>query len=181
MNKILLCTLLALSFNASAQIKTTNGVIGYSVETPTSRAEFLNTSGDKLELRIRYLGITDTKEYFADGTYQEQVGMKLRSMDGCNVIYVMRRINPNPGIVVSIKSNPGIVSTCGDKGYTVLKSVAYPVPKVGDTFTMSATIIDKNIVVKMNGISVITATLPIVTKGNSGIRTDNTKITFTYK
>jgi hypothetical protein len=173
--------LLALSLSASAQIKTTNGIIGHSVETPTSRAEFLDASGDKLELRVRYLGVTDNKEYFADGTYQEQVGMKLRSMDGCNVIYVMRRINPNPSIVVSIKSNPGIINTCGDKGYTVLKSISYPAPRVGDTFTMSASILDKNIVVKMNGISVITTTLPIVTKGNAGIRTDNTKIIFTYK
>jgi hypothetical protein len=181
MKKILALVCLALSINANAQLKTTNGVIGYSVETPTSRADIPSHSGEYLEVKIRYLGPTDQKELFADGTYQEQVGIKLRSANGCNVIYVMRRIAPNPSISVSIKSNPGLVSVCGDKGYTMIKSIPVLPPKLFSEFVLNATIVNNEIRVLLDNKEIIKAKIPDTIKGDAGIRTDNTKIIFTYK
>ena len=179
--KLITICALALSFSANAQLKTTNGVIGYSVETPTSRADIPSHSGENLEIKVRYLGPTDQKEYFANGTYQEQVGIKLRSVNGCNVVYIMRRINPNPSISLSIKSNPGVTTVCGDKGYTMIKSILVPAPKIGEEFTLAGSFNQNIVTIKLNNQELFTSEVPIVTKGDAGIRTDNAKIIFTYK
>jgi hypothetical protein len=54
---------------------------------------------------------------------RSQIGLKLRAEDGCNLLYAMWRIAPKPGVVVSLKRNPGQHRSddCGNGGYTNLR------------------------------------------------------------
>lgn len=182
-----LVSLSLLSFASTAQLVVTNGKIMplaiYEVETPSSRADVLDHSPNNLELTVKYLGPTTIKSPNADGSVQEQVGMKLRSQDGCNVVYVMRRINPNSSISVSIKSNPGVSTTCGDKGYLMVKSIPVLPPALNSTFVIGA-VFDKEdeiMTLKLDGKVLWVGDVPSVNKGTAGIRTDNAKIQFSFK
>jgi len=176
-----------LSLTSYAQLLVTNGRILplaiYEVDVPSSRADVLDHSGDRLELIVKYLGPTTEKSLFADGTYQEQVGLKLRSLDGCNVVYVMRRIRPNPSVSVSVKSNPGVSTTCGDKGYLMVKSIPVSPPALNSTFTLGASFDkeDEIMTLKLDGRVLWMGDVPSTNKGTAGIRTDNAKVQFSFK
>jgi hypothetical protein len=177
-----------LSLSVSSQIVTTNGKIStasiYSIETPSARGNVLYHSGDNLELTIQYLGSTDTKQLFADGSFQEQVGMKLRNLNECNLVYVMRRIRPNPSVSISVKSNPGLTNTCGDKGYTMIKSIPVATPVIGSTFVLTASMdpVTNLTIVKLDDKVLWAGGVPFATNsGGAGIRTDNAKINFTLR
>ena len=176
-----------LSLAASAQLVVTNGKILplsiYEVETPSSRADILDHNPNNLELTVKYLGPTTVKSPNADGSIQEQVGMKLRSQDNCNLVYVMRRINPNPSVSVSIKSNPGVSTTCGDKGYLMVKSIPVLPPALNSTFVISAQFDkdDEIMTLKLDGRVLWMGDVPSVNKGTAGVRTDNAKIQFSIK
>jgi hypothetical protein len=179
-----------LSISASAQLAVTNGKIStastYSVETPSSRANVLYHDGDNLELTATYLGPTAQKQLFADGSFQEQVGIKLRNVNECNLIYIMRRIQPNPSVSVSIKVNPGETITCGDKGYTMIKSIPVGVPAIGSTFVLSANMdpVTNIVRVTLDGTLLWAGNVKVPFtsyQGGAGIRTDNAKINFTLR
>jgi len=95
----------------------------------TARGVAPGTSGDVAELRFAYRGPTDETAQLASGRVQRQVSLKLRAQDGCNLVYVSWRIEPDPGITVKVKSNPGerVNEECGNRGYrTVKPSFARP-------------------------------------------------------
>jgi len=89
------------------------------VDGPKMRGVAQGSSGDVGELRFLYRGATEQVAPLASGQIRRQVGLKLRAQDGCNLVYVMWRIDPKPGIEVQIKSNPGmrVNSECGNRGY----------------------------------------------------------------
>ena len=102
------------------------------VREPKMRAVVEAASGDEAELRFTYLGASDGAAPLASGELRRQVGLKLRAEDGCNLLYVMWRIEPKPQLVVSVKRNPGQRThrQCGARGYRnlVARAGAQPAP-----------------------------------------------------
>lgn len=89
------------------------------VREPKMRAVVDIAGGDEAELRFAYLGPSDGAAPLASGELRRQVGLKLRAESGCNLLYVMWRIEPRPQLVVSLKRNPGQRThrECGARGY----------------------------------------------------------------
>lgn len=144
-----------------------------------SAAEALETR--VAELRFTYLGATREQKALASGEMRRQVGLKLRARDGCNVVYVMWRIEPKPGLVVSVKSNPGMNRSddCGNGGYQTVKprtKARVPELEPGDSHTLRAELQGTALKVRVDGESVWEGTLPaeaLSFDGPVGLRTDN--------
>ena len=91
------------------QLDVTDGAIG-TRDAPTHltttsgsmRAVAPRTTGDGAELRFTYHGQTEARTKLANGEERTQVGIKLRAEDGCNLVYVMWRIDPTPKLAVSV-------------------------------------------------------------------------------
>jgi hypothetical protein len=69
------------------------------------------------------------------GVEPVQIGAKLRAADGCNVVYAMVRIEPDPEIKVQVKRNPGAHThdDCGTSGYrAVAPSAKLPLPLIAE-------------------------------------------------
>jgi hypothetical protein len=161
---------------------------GPSREAPTVRA--LKTRALKTpeaeearvaELRFTYLGATREQKPLASGELRRQVGLKLRARDGCNVVYVMWRIEPKPGLVVSVKSNPGMHRSddCGNGGYQTVKprtKARVPELEAGDSHTLRAELQGATLTVRVDGEPVWEGPLPaeaLSFDGPVGLRTDN--------
>ena len=101
---------------------TTRGALlsGGRVSAPTFRAIALGTAGDDVGLQFAYEGRSPEVRALAGGQVRRQIGLKLRAMNGCNLVYAMWRLDPRPQIEVSTKINPGARahSECGARGYT---------------------------------------------------------------
>ena len=151
------------------------------IEQSVVRGFARGTSGDAAALDFVYRGKTEVAVPLASGDVRAQVGLKLRAEDGCNLVYVMWRIEPKPEIVVQIKSNPGkhTHEECGANGYTRVKAtksakVFPPVP--GTTHRMWAEIDGDSLVAWMDERIVWQGTLPDGASklhGPAGFRTDN--------
>lgn len=101
------------------------------VDHPVVRAVVGARLSPGLELRFTYRGPTVSRVALGSGDQRVQIGIKLRAADGCNVIYAMLRIEPEPGIVVQVKRNPRAHThdECSTGGYRTMKadrSVAVP-------------------------------------------------------
>jgi len=146
------------------------------------RGQALSASEARVaELRFTYLGATREQKPLASGELRRQVGLKLRARDGCNVVYVMWRIEPKPGLVVSVKSNPGQHRSddCGNGGYQTVKprtKARLPELAPGDSHTLRAELQGAVLKVRVDGESVWEGTLPaeaLSFDGPVGLRTDN--------
>ena len=102
------------------------------VREPKMRAVVDASDGNAAELRFIYLGASEGVAPLASGEVRRQVGLKLRAADGCNLLYVMWRIEPKAQLVVSIKRNPGQRThrECGARGYRnlVARAGTQPAP-----------------------------------------------------
>jgi hypothetical protein len=100
------------------------------VREPKMRAVVDASDGNSAELRFSYLGPSDGAAPLASGELRRQVGLKLRAADGCNLLYVMWRMEPKPQLVVSLKRNPGQRThrECGARGYRNLAARASAPP-----------------------------------------------------
>ncbi len=133
------------------------------------------------ELRFTYLGATREQVPLASGEMRRQIGLKLRARDGCNVVYVMWRIQPKPGLVVSVKNNPGMHRSddCGNGGYQTVKpsnKSAVPELEPGQSHTLRAELQGAELKVRVDGKAVWEGTLPpeaLTFDGPVGLRTDN--------
>src|SRR5262249_21498892 len=126
------------------------------VATPTTRAVAPGAVGDSAGLRFTYHGQTDEVRPLASGQIRHQLGLKLRAADGCNLVYVMWRMEPKPFIEVSVKRNPGkhTHAECGANGYTKVKPArSKPVPGFdeGVSHTLEAAIDGDTLVAKVDG------------------------------
>ena len=161
----------------------TKGVakVGTTVNEPTMRAVAPGTSGDGAQLDWTYRGDTATTRELASGSARRQVGLKLRAQNGCNLVYVMWRLDPKPMLEVSIKLNPGKVShaECGADGYTKVKPTkSWPVPVLadGDRHVLRAAIAGDDLTAWVDENVVWRGTLPAEARGlagPAGIRSDN--------
>lgn len=174
---------------APARVHVTEGALKASpkgsvrVDVPKMRAVVPGTEGASAELRFTYLGRTEEFKALASGEAREQLGLKLRALDGCNVLYVMWRLAPKPGLVVSLKRNPDEHSSgdCGNRGYTNLRPRSHaPVPalKPGDSHVLRAEQNARALRVLVDGAPVWEGELPteaLAFDGPVGMRSDNVR------
>ncbi|MBN9684704.1 MULTISPECIES: hypothetical protein [unclassified Corallococcus] len=158
----------------------------FAIEGPRQRAVVPETTGDEAELRFTWLGATHEVIPLASGQHREQVGLKLRARDGCNLLYAMWRIAPSAGIVVQFKSNPDDHASgeCGNGGYTTVRPrFMEPLDRLspGESHVLRA-LIDANVLtVYADGVRVWEGLLPqdaLRLEGPAGMRTDNARVRF---
>ena len=158
----------------------------FAIEGPRQRAVVPETTGDEAELRFTWLGVTGDVVPLASGQKREQVGLKLRARDGCNVIYAMWRIAPPAGIVVNFKRNPDDHESaeCGNAGYTTVRPrFMEPLERLspGETHVLRARIHANVLTVYADGQRVWEGQLPadaLSLEGPAGMRTDNARVRF---
>lgn len=158
----------------------------FTIEGPRQRAVVPETTGDEAELRFTWLGATSEVVPLASGQLREQVGLKLRARDGCNVIYAMWRIAPPAGIVVNYKRNPDDHESgeCGNSGYTTVRPrFMEPLERLssGEAHVMHARIHANVMTVSVDGQRVWEGVLPadaLSLEGPAGMRTDNARVRF---
>ena len=157
----------------------TNGML--RIEDATTRGVATASSGEAAALRFVYRGETAETRALASGQIRHQLGIKLRAADGCNVVYVMWRLEPKPFIEVSLKRNPGMRThaECGAKGYTKVKpssSATVPAFAVGDEHVLAAAIDGDTLTVTLDGAVAWQGDLPPEAReldGPAGFRSDN--------
>lgn len=114
-----------------------------SVTVPKMRAYATVPTSQHVTARFTYLGPTNEEARLGSGELRRQFGLKLRAQDACNLVYAMWRIEPEPKLVVSVKSNPGqhASTECGNRGYRNIKPQRHsqvPVLHPGDKHTLRA-------------------------------------------
>jgi hypothetical protein len=107
---------------------------GYlTVVGPKERA--VRTSGKHSQalLRFRYRGPSEKTAPLDSGAVIQQIGLKMRAMNTCNLLYIMWRIKPTEEIYIAIKRNSGKskYDDCLANGYIVLGRV--PLKPLGIT------------------------------------------------
>jgi hypothetical protein len=137
-----------------------------------------------IEARFIYLGPTAETAPLRSGAIRQQFGLKLRAADGCNLVYAMWRFAPQPSLVVSVKSNPGLHASkaCGTSGYrTVSPQHLVPVeaPQIGTTHRLAAALDGAALRVLIDGRPVWDGELgpeALAVDGPVGIRSDNVRL-----
>nr|WP_246356937.1 hypothetical protein [Pyxidicoccus fallax] len=159
-----------------------------TVEGPRMRAVVPGTSAAAAELRFTVLGSTHQQVALASGEQRQQVGLKLRALDGCNLVYVMWRLAPKPGIVVNYKRNPGQHTSgeCGNRGYTTVRparQVRVGAPAPGTSHTLRAALDGGTLRVWADGELVWEGDLPeeaLAMNGPVGLRSDNVRLALQF-
>jgi hypothetical protein len=160
---------------------TKGAIANRAIAEPTVRAFALQSGGDAAELAFTYRGDSQAGRALANGQLRRQVGLKLRAANGCNVVYVMWRLDPKPKLEVSVKSNPGMRTheECGANGYVKVKPqgashVAAFEP--GQPHTLRAEIVGDDLTAWIDGRVAWHGTLPVEARGlvgPVGLRSDN--------
>jgi hypothetical protein len=156
------------------------------VTEPTVRAVALGSSGEAASMTFTYRGHSAKVRELASGQERHQLGLKLRAQNGCNLVYVMWRLESKQGIPivdVSVKRNPGQRSNeqCGTDGYTKIKPqkdkyALVPVLGAGEKHTLRAAITGDELRAWIDDKLVWRGTLPDSARdlvGPAGIRSDN--------
>jgi hypothetical protein len=165
-----------------ANVCVTKGAIGDGVVAePTMRGYAVGAGGDAASLTFTYKGETENTRELASGEARRQIGLKLRAQDGCNVVYVMWRLDPRPKLDVSVKFNPNMRTheQCGANGYTKVKpykKTFIPAFEYGKTHTLRAEIVDDDLYAWIDGKLLFQGRLPEAARsisGPAGIRSDN--------
>ncbi len=105
-------------------------IAGGKVTEPTVRAVAVGSAGDRASLAFKFHGDSDRTRALASGQERRQLGLKLRAENGCNLVYVMWRLDEPPKLEISVKRNPGARThaDCGANGYTKVKPAASHAP-----------------------------------------------------
>jgi hypothetical protein len=160
---------------------TAAGASRLRVEEAKMRAVADGPTPSIAELRFTYLGPTREEAALRSGELRRQIGLKLRARDGCNLVYAMWRLAPEPGVVVQLKYNPGKTTSaeCGNEGYrTVKPRRASPVPamEIGSSHALRAELRGRELRVLADGQLAWEGTLPeeaLSFDGPVGLRSDN--------
>lgn len=155
--------------------------VGAVIDAPTFRAVAPGTTGEAAALAFTYGGETDAAVALASGKVRRQLGVKLRAANGCNLVYVMWRLDPKPKLEVSIKVNPGAKDheDCGADGYTKVKPTrSSPVPHLSprSSHTLRAELRGDELVAWIDDRLAWRGVLPAAARslhGPSGLRSDN--------
>ena len=169
-----------------SELCVTRGAIDQAAITqPTVRAFAPSAAGDAAQLAFTFKGDAAESRALANGQDRRQVGLKLRAQDGCNVIYVMWRLDPKPKLDVSVKRNPGkrTHDECGADGYTKVKPSRRPAtpPELisGAAHTLRAEIQGDELLAWIDGTLAWQGRLPDEARalsGPAGLRTDNLEL-----
>jgi len=160
------------------------------VESRKLRAVAVRDTPAVAELAFTYLGPTAGGAVtLASGELRRQLGLKLRAADGCNLVYVMWRIDPVPGLVVSIKRNPGARThaECGARGYRNVRpsrAVRMGRPEAGRRYVLRADLEGQRLRVRVDGRVVWDGDLgaeAMTLEGPVGLRTDNARVSFSLR
>jgi hypothetical protein len=124
-----------------SELKVTLGAVpqtksGYlTVVGSKERAQRKTGTHQDAMLQFRYRGPSKATSKLASGGFVRQIGLKMRTKDTCNLLYVMWRIEPVEEIAIMIKTNPGKSnhSDCGAGGYINVASI--PLKDIGVTAT----------------------------------------------
>ncbi|NVB82469.1 MAG: hypothetical protein HOV81_29085 [Kofleriaceae bacterium] len=154
------------------------------VEVPTFRAVALDRGGDGAAAKFVVHGATATERALASGQERRQIGLKLRAENGCNLVYVMWRLDPKPKIDVSVKRNVGQKTSkeCGAEGYTKVKPTSSlgpaDLPTLDDNteHELRAEITGDALVAWVDGRVAWMGSLPETARtlaGPAGVRSDN--------
>jgi hypothetical protein len=151
------------------------------IREPSVRAVAQGTAGDVGEVHFAYHGVTAKTSKLKSGAEREQIALKLRAADGCNLVYVSWRFAPKPEVVVQTKINPGEHDgkACGNGGYTRVKPAKrsrVSVPDPDSEHVLGAMIDGTSLVALIDGAEVWRGLLPpgaASLHGPVGVRTDN--------
>ncbi len=168
-------------FEAAAMCVTHGAMHDQHVEEASMRAVARGSQGDAGTLEFTYEGPTAKVSHLGSGEVREQLGLKLRAEDGCNLVYVMWRFSPKPEVVVQVKRNPGAHTheECGTNGYERVKPSHHAKvqrAEPGSSHTLSASIEGDELTATVDGRVVWQGTLPPSARdlhGPIGVRTDN--------
>ncbi len=137
----------------------------------------VRAAGRSAELRFVYRGASAGVSRLGSGKILHQLGLKLEAQDGCNVLYVMWRIES--GVEVLVKRNPGqsVHSECGNRGYRKVKPASSRPPpplEPGSAHRLAAELVGAGLVVRVDGEPVFEAEVGALGfSGPAGFRTDN--------
>jgi len=173
-----------------ARIVTTQGAV---TELPSGKLAIRDPkvrfvapgTADAASIVFTYEGPPPELRPLESGAVREQLGLKLRAQDGCNVLYVMWRLRPESAVVVSTKTNPGMTRSeqCGARGYENLRPsrrASPPAVTVGSTHALDAALRRERLTVRIDGAIVWEGDLPpaaLASQGPTGVRTDNVMVT----
>ena len=155
-----------------------------SVNVAKLRAVLAAPGRQEIEARFVYLGPTAETAPLRSGAIRRQFGLKLRAADGCNLIYAMWRFAPEPALVVSVKSNPGLHTSraCGAAGYrnvTPLRQRPVEAPEIGASHRLAAALDGEALRVRIDGKEVWEGEVgrdALAVDGPVGIRSDNVRL-----
>jgi hypothetical protein len=157
----------------------------FTVTAPKMRAVTRVPAADAAEMRFTYLGSTEVQSALGSGAVRQQLGLKLRALDPCNLLYVMWRITPDSRLVVQTKNNPGQHTSreCGNHGYQTVRprvAAALPALSPGQSHALGAQLVGRELQVTVDGRSVWQGELSAdaATSGPVGIRSDNVRMSF---
>lgn len=153
----------------------------FLVADPGLRAVIPGSHGEKAKIAFTYRGPSRRSAPLASGELRRQIGLKLRSRDTCNVVYVMWHIAPTEGLRVQVKTNPGMRShhECRDRGYRSVRAeraLAVPPIRVGEPHVLAAAIERSVLRVTVDDVLAWEGRLPDQASGfdgPAGIRSDN--------
>jgi hypothetical protein len=156
---------------------------GFRINVPMLRAWVGQHPRSAVEVEFTYIGPSAALAPLASGEVRRQIGVELRARDGCNLLYVMWRIEPTQQLVVSLKSNPGQQrhSECGDRGYLTLDpdaTDALPAVIAGEPHVLRANLSGETLEVFVDGRSRWRGRLPEAAaslQGPVGLRSDNAR------
>lgn len=154
------------------------------VDDPTFRAVVPGRSGDAAAVKVVVHGTTTKQRALDSGELRRQFGLKLRADNGCNLVYVMWRLDPKPKVEVSVKRNPGArtAKDCGARGYTKIKparAVSPPTLDDGSEHELRAEIDGDTLTAWIDGQVSWHGTLPAEAaelSGPAGFRSDNLQL-----
>src|SRR6185437_11617693 len=98
-----------------------------------TRAVMTTPGEDVAEIQFYYNGNVASPDTLGSGEARNQLGLKLRAQDPCNLVYVMWRLAPENNVVVSVKRNANASQSdaCENNGYTnIAPQKSGPVPAV---------------------------------------------------
>jgi hypothetical protein len=155
---------------------------GKRVAAPTFRA-VVRGGGDASAASITFTanGQSEKTRALASGQLRRQIGLKLHAENGCNLVYVMWRLDPKPMVEVSVKRNPGKRNNkeCGNGGYTKVrpdKKRAVPALEYGRQHVLAAELSSGALVAWIDGRVAWRGELPPDAgelRGPAGLRSDN--------
>ena len=174
------------AFCTTAGAVTPVGLEALKVDTAGMRGVVARDASRSVELAFVFRGKSKEAAPLANGEMRQQIGVKLRAKDTCNIVYVMWQVAPVTRVAVAVKSNPGLAThaQCGDRGYINLKptvEVGVPQIRLDEPHSLRADLDGDTLLVHADGINVWTGKLPaqaFAFDGPVGMRSDNGEFDF---